>query len=105
MLIGKNVVIVACVLALLLGLQVYLSLQENKWMGRILPILCALLSLIVPLNVAAAPGQPWREIVPIVVLSTLYANIPTAVLLAIYAACGKRRRKRRLLDKMNIQDL
>lgn len=106
MLFAKNTVLLLCVLPLLvIGLQVFLSMQENKWFGLILPVICALLSLSVPLNMAVLPGQAWQEVLPSIILSTLYANIPTAVLLAIYAACRQRRRKRRQLEKMNIQDL
>ena len=35
----------------------------------------------------------------------LLGNIPTAVLLAIYFACRTKQRRKKQLDKMNIQDL
>lgn len=77
MLFAKNTVLLLCVLPLLvIGLQVFLSMQENKWFGLILPVICALLSLSVPLNMAVLPGQAWQEVLPSIILSTLYANIP-----------------------------
>lgn len=45
-----------------------------------------------------SPGARW--------LGTLVlGNIPTVVLLAIYAACREKQRKRSELDKMEIDDL
>ncbi len=46
-------------------------------------------------------GIPWGP----VLASLLLGNIPTVILLAIYAACREKRRKRGELDKMQIKDL
>ena len=93
------------VLALLVGgvfLQIFLSKRENRWPGLILPLLSFLYSLLMACGaVAYNGGIPWGAILASLVLG----NIPTVILLAIYAACRDRFRKRSELDKMNIKDL
>ena len=106
MLFTRNVVLFVCVLpALVIGLQVFLSMQENKWLGLLLPMLCALLSLTALRGIVVLPGESLWQVLPTVVLTVLAANVPTALLLGIYAALRHRRTKHRQLDKMNIQDL
>ena len=93
------------VLALLVGgvfLQIFLYKRENRWPGLILPLLSFLYSLLMACSaVAYNGGIPWGAILASLVLG----NIPTVILLAIYAACRDRFRKRSELDKMNIKDL
>ena len=93
------------VLALLVGgvfLQIFLSKRESRWPGLILPLLSFLYSLLMACSaVAYNGGIPWGAILASLVLG----NIPTVILLAIYAACRERFRKRSELDKMNIKDL
>ena len=92
-------------LALLVGvplLQIFLSRRESKWPGLILPLLTFLYSLVMALSAAAYNGGiPWGPILA----SLLLGNIPTVILLAIYAACREKFRKRSELDKMQINDL
>ena len=92
-------------LALLAGvilLQIYLSKRESKWPGLVLPILSFVISFLYPLNMAI----PSVGVFIIALLwGWIIANIPTYVLLAIYFACREKYRKRKQLDKMNIQDL
>lgn len=115
-------------------LQIFLSRKENKWLGLILPLitLCAAIffTLVTPVlmigmdmtvteetvtesggvieNVITYAPQPTPDIVSMIFtgiyLFALY-NIPTAVLLLIYAACRTKRKKNAELAKMNIQDL
>lgn len=83
-------------------LQIFLSRREGKWPGLILPILSFLYSLVMAFSaVAYNGGIPWGPILE----SLLLGNIPTVILLAIYAACREKRRKRGELDKMQIKDL
>ena len=92
-------------LVLLVGvplLQIFLSRRESKWPGLILPLLAFLYSLVMALSAAAYNGGiPWGPILA----SLLLGNIPTVILLAIYAACREKFRKRSELDKMQIKDL
>ena len=93
------------VLALLVGgvfLQIFLSKRENRWPGLILPLLSFLYSLLMVCSaVAYNGGIPWGAILASLVLG----NIPTVILLAIYAVCREKFRKQSELDKMNIKDL
>ena len=86
-------------------LEIFLARSESIWPGLILPGLFFLISLIMPLNVAVSDGVQNALILAFLVF--LLANIPTAILLAIYFACRGRNRKKKLaeLDRMNIQDL
>ena len=92
-------------LALLVGvpvLQVFLSRRENRWPGLLLPLLTFLYSLVMVCSVTAYEGGiSWGPILASFVLG----NIPTAVLLVIYAACREKFRKRSELDKTRIDDL
>ena len=83
-------------------LQIFLSRREGKWAGLSVPILSFLYSLVMAFSaVAYNGGIPWGPILA----SLLLGNIPTVILLAIYAACREKRRKRGELDKMQISDL
>ena len=83
-------------------LQIFLSRREARWPGLILPLLTFLYSLVMALSaVAYAGGIPWGPILA----SLLLGNIPTVILLAIYAACREKGRKKKAVDRMNIQDL
>ena len=92
-------------LALLVGvplLQIFLSRRESKWPGLILPLLTFLYALVMALSAAAYNGGiPCGPILA----SLLLGNIPTVILLAIYAACREKFHKRSELDKMQIKDL
>ena len=101
-----TIIVALCsILPFLIGLvvlQVFLSKRESKWPGLILPLLSFLYSLLMVCSaVAYNGGIPWGAILASLVLG----NIPTVILLAIYAACRERFRKRSELDKMNIKDL
>ena len=102
---AKVTIVLVFVLALLVGgvfLQIFLSKRESRWPGLILPLLSFLYSLLMACSaVAYNGGIPWGAILASLVLG----NIPTVILLAIYAACRERFRKRSELDKMNIKDL
>ena len=100
----KNMTILLTFLLVLLaagaGLQVFLSRRASRWPGLVLPGICVLYSLAMCLNVAAGPGA-----VAAAVSCLLLGNIPTLVLLAVYAACREGRKRRSGVEKMNIQDL
>ena len=64
-------------------LQVFLSKRENKWAGRILPLIFFLFSLIYPLSLSAV-GQSIGELIVPMLIVLLMANIPTAILLFLW---------------------
>ena len=83
-------------------LQIFLSRRESKWPGLVLPLLSLLYSLLMACSaVAYSEKIIWGPILT----SLILGNIPTVILLAIYAACREKRRKRGELDKMQIKDL
>ena len=84
-------------------LQIFLSRRENKWAGRILPIITFGSSLVMMLTVAHT-GDLWQTAGALISVFVA-GNIPTAVLLAIYFACRDAQRRRKELNKMNAQDL
>ena len=83
-------------------LQIFLSKREGRWPGLILPLLTFLYSLLMACSAVAYNGEiPWGAILA----SLILGNIPTVILLAIYAVCREKFRKQSELDKMNIKDL
>lgn len=84
-------------------LQIFLSKKENRWLGLILPALSFLWSLLYLANLRTEDSI--LQTILVALFTIVLTNIPTIVLLAIYAACRERRRRRDDVDKMNIQDL
>lgn len=96
------------ILALLVGtilLEIYLSRRESRWPGLVLPLICFLLSLLYPLNLAAPSGGVSVGFFAQLLAVWLMGSIPTIVLLAVYFAARAKQRRRRQLEKMHIQDL
>ena len=95
-------------LALFVGvifLQVYLARRESKWPGLMLPIISFLFGLLYPLNMTAPSEGVKAGFIAQIIVVWLVGNIPTIVVLAIYAACREKKRRNTQLNKMNIQDL
>lgn len=84
-------------------LQIFLSKKENRWLGLILPALSFLWSLLYLANLRTEDSI--LQTILVALFTIVLTNIPTIVLLAIYAACRERCRRRDDVDKMNIQDL
>lgn len=86
-------------------LQVFLSKRESKWPGLVLPIITFCYSLLAVLGMIAYVGDTvgtviWRTIWTLVIF-----NIPTFILVTIYFAVRKDKRKNKEINKMNIKDL
>ncbi len=86
-------------------LQFYLSKRESKWPGLVLPIICFLFSLLVPLNFVAPSTGVDAAVIFQMLLAWLLSNIPTIIMLAIYFSCREKFKRARQVNKMNIQDL
>lgn len=114
-----------------IGLQIFLSNKQNKWLGLIIPIICFMLSLLTVANIAvyrtitttsetnisngvsvthevghsetskASLGEILSMVIPVFIIS----NIPTLIFYAIYLGCREKRKKNLELEKMSIQDL
>ena len=95
-------------LVLLVGvplLQVFLSRRESRWPGLVLPGLCFLYPLLALFSFAAFVGMSTGEILTGLLSVFIAGNIPTLILLAIYAACREKKKKHKQLEKMSLQDL
>jgi len=90
------------VMVLLTALQIFLSLQKNKWLGLVLPAIYVGLALFLSLGAMIFTG----DIVPILFALLLYL-IPAFINIAIYLACRAKvkDRQKQELEKMNIHDL
>jgi len=109
-----------------IALQIFLSKKENKWAGLVMPFLSFAISIVALLGVlgfSVSTGTLTQIENGVVIEQTttqlasassiigsaiylfILCNIPTGLLLAIYAACRDRRSKLRALGKMSIQDL
>ena len=129
--IWRTIILLFLMLAVFAGiiiLQIFLSKKESKWPGLILPFISLGADLVIVLGVvlfsvvgepvagsvngAAADGRVYvidGDALPMMIIQAvnilLLFGIPTVVLFAVYAACRGKRKKRRALDKMNVQDL
>ena len=106
--IASRTVIAALVLLLVFAvggicLQIFLSRRESRWPGLVLPLLTFLYALLLVLNLRDT-GSVSRNVLTVIV-TLLVGNIPTLVLLAVYWAAREKRRVRRQMDKMKIDDL
>lgn len=86
-------------------LQIFLSKRENKWLGLILPMINVVFSIIALLGMAFYGNESVVDIIIQFLIIFLLWNIPTVILIAIYFACREKFKKRKEIDKMNIQDL
>src|SRR2546423_1639749 len=92
-------------LAGIIILQIFLSKRENKWLGFILPAISFLISIIFIMALPVTPNDSTASIIMQLVSMFLLSNIPTVILLAIYFAFREKWKKKKQIDRMNIQDL
>ena len=92
-----NLLILLLIFVCVVLLQIFLSRTESKIPGLVLPALCFLFSLIVPLNMIVANSEA--------LLFWLIVNIPTIILLLVYFVCRQQYKKKNQIEKMKIQDL
>lgn len=106
MLVMRPMIFLLLLLAGAILLQIFLSRRASRWPGLLLPGVTFFYSLVMLLSVAAYNGNNGMEGVVAVLLSVLVlGNIPTVMLLIIYALCRRGERTQRELNKMNAQDL
>ena len=81
-----RLVIVVLLLVGIVALQVFLSGKRNKWLGLFMPIISFLLTLVIPLNMAAPSEGITGDFLLSMMLVMVIANIPTVFLSLIYVA-------------------
>ena len=93
-------------LAGLVFLQIYLSKQESKWLGLILPIILFIFALIGGVgNVLIQDNATLLEILSIIIPITLLLLIPFFASMVIYYICRTKLTSQSEINKMKIRDL
>jgi uncharacterized membrane protein len=57
------------------------------------------------LSYTAAPDTPWNQVLGGVLAVFLVSGIPAFLLLMVFFICRSGRRRKKQLEKMNVQDL
>ena len=102
-LVGLGVLLVFTVLGCVL--EVFLARRESIWPGLALPILAGLYAVVMALSYTAAPDTPWNQALGGVLAVFLVSGIPAFLLLMVFFICRSGRRRKKQLEKMNVQDL
>ncbi|MFZ7131990.1 MAG: hypothetical protein ACOWWR_06490 [Eubacteriales bacterium] len=116
MLVPMNLIIfLFIVVPLFIGcilLQIYLSKKESPWLGLILPGLSLLSSLFCVIGMFTINTylnhhfvKPTSGMFISILVVFIFTNIPTLILWVIYSVNRQGFKKRKEIDKMNIQDL
>ena len=100
MLVGLGVLLAFTVLGCVL--EVFLARRESIWPGLVLPILAGLYAVV---SYTVAPDTPWNQVLGGVLAVFLVSGIPAFLLLMVFFICRSGRRRKKQLEKMNVQDL
>ena len=99
------IIIMSIFLPGIIILQIFLSKRENKWLGLILPMISVLFSIMTLITLTVMWDVSVVERIGQSIMLLVVSNIPTIILMAIYLACREKSKKKKEMDKMNIQDL
>lgn len=121
-----NVIVFLALLVGVVFLQIFLSKKENMWYGLVLPIISLVNPILAGLGLStftamkstsklsngeilvesvSYSAESLGSVIIQMILVSLYASIPTIILLLIYFACRQKFKKNRELNKMKIDDL
>lgn len=101
-----NILVVLAVMIIgMIWLQIFLSKKENKWFGLILPLTTFAYSLLMVFSIYVTDSMTNWEVFGIIASTLFIANIPTIILLGVYFGCREKIKRKKALEKMNIQDL
>jgi len=101
----KRIAIFVVFIIVIILLQLFLSKREPWWPGLVLPFVSLLVSVLFVLNMVIPPDTSAGAFAVTSGIAFLLYNVGTLVLLAIYFACRRSKRRKRQIEKMNIQDL
>ena len=93
------------IITTLVGLGVLLVFTVLGCVLEALPILAGLYAVVMALSYTAAPGTPWNQVLGGVLAVFLVSGIPAFLLLMVFFICRSGRRRKKQLEKMNVQDL
>ncbi len=98
--------LLATIIAIPCGLQLYLSTRKTKWFGYILPVasntFASFFTIFTALNLI---GDSVLEMLGMALLMFLVLNIPSVVFMAIYILCRKKYFPESEMSRMKSQDL
>ena len=101
-----NTIILLLIVSLIIYLQIYFSKMKSRWIGLILPGISLIVSIIMVLNIAEPSANiSTAQRIAMVLSAFITSNIPTIILLAIYAVVRQKLKRKSEIDKMNIKDL
>ena len=63
------------------------------------------LAVVMVLSYTVAPDTPWNQVLGGVLAVFLVSGIPAFLLLMVFFICRSGRRRKKQLEKMNVQDL
>ena len=90
----------------LIVLEIFLARSEKWWPGLIPPLFTFLWALFICLlNASAMNDLGMGGVAGAVISGVLVLNVPTWILLIIYFIFRAKKRKQKMLDKMNLHDL
>ena len=90
----------------LIVLEIFLARSEKWWPGLIPPLFTFLWALFICLiNASAMNSLGMGGVAGTVISGLLVLNVPTWILLIIYFIFRAKKRKQKMLDKMNLHDL
>lgn len=107
-----RILMVVLLLAAVIVLQVFLSRRKAWWPGLVLPAIEVAYSIFAIVSAIVGYYEVYGKGVPVTAslirdtfLAFVQCNILTLVLLAVYFVCRHGQKRKKQLDKMNIQDL
>lgn len=86
-------------------LQYFLSKNENKWLGLILPLITFIFALISVFGYSNYENTKGVELFFSLLAVFFLQNVPTLILMAIYLGTRSNKKKTTQLNKMKIKDL
>lgn len=107
-----RILILLLLVAAVIALQVFLSRRKAWWPGLVLPAIEVAYSIFAIASAIVGYYEVYGKGVPVTAsficdtfLAFVQCNIFTLVLLAVYFICRRGQKRKKQLDKMNIQDL
>ena len=105
---GVVLLLIIGITAGLIVLEIFLAKSEKWWPGLIPPLFTFLWALFICLSTVSFMILPDNNVFSLIFLfisGLLVLNVPTWILRLIYFIFRAKKRKQKMLDKMNLRDL